>query len=61
MPTLPLLRPLFGAGRPDHADPLTAVTVESFGGADLFSRELGFGHLIFVHRGLKITGDDEVG
>jgi hemoglobin len=51
----PLLQPLFGAGRPDHVDHLTAFTAESFGGPDRFSRELGFAHLISVHRGLTIT------
>jgi hemoglobin len=51
----PVLQPLFGAGRPDHVDHLTAFTAESFGGPDRFSRELGFAHLISVHRGLKIT------
>lgn len=51
----PLLQPLFGAGRPEHVDHLTAFTVESFGGTDRFTRELGFAHLIAVHRGLKIT------
>ena len=30
-------------------------TAESFGGADRFTRELGFQHLIDVHRGLEIT------
>jgi hemoglobin len=51
----PLLQPLFGAGRPEHVAHLTAFTAESFGGPDRFSRELGFAHLIDVHRGLKIT------
>ena len=51
----PLLQPLFGAGRPDHVDHLTAFEAESFGGPDDFTRELGFAHLIAVHRGLKIT------
>jgi hemoglobin len=51
----PLLQPLFGAGQPQHVDHLTAFTAESFGGPDNFSRELGFDHLIAVHRGLKIT------
>jgi hemoglobin len=51
----PLLKPLFGAGRPTHVDHLTAFTAESFGGPDRFSREIGFAHLITVHRGLKIT------
>lgn len=53
----PLLQPLFGAGQPEHVDHLTAFTTESFGGPDRFSRELGFGHLIAVHRGLKITDE----
>jgi hemoglobin len=51
----PLLQPLFGAGQPEHVDHLTAFTAESFGGPDRFSRELGFAHLIAVHRGLRIT------
>jgi hemoglobin len=51
----PLLQPLFGAGRPEHVDHLTAFTAESFGGPDRFTRELGFGHLIDVHRNLRIT------
>jgi hemoglobin len=51
----PLLRPLFGAGRASHVDHLTGFTAESFGGPDRFSRELGFAHLIAVHRGLHIT------
>jgi hemoglobin len=51
----PLLQPLFGAGQPQHVDHLTAFTAESFGGPDDFSRELGFAHLIEVHRGLRIT------
>lgn len=50
----PVLEPLFGEGRPHHVDRLTAFTAESFGGPDRFSRELGFGHLISVHRHLKI-------
>ena len=51
----PILQPLFGAGRPEHVDHLTAFTVESFGGPARFSRDLGFAHLIEVHRGLAIT------
>jgi hemoglobin len=51
----PLLQPLFGAGQPQHVDHLTMFTAESFGGPDRFSRELGFVHLIDVHRGLAIT------
>lgn len=51
----PLLQPLFGAGQPQHVDHLTSFTAESFGGPDRFTRELGFGHLINVHRHLGIT------
>jgi hemoglobin len=51
----PLLQPLFGAGQPEHVEHLTMFTAESFGGPDRFSRELGFAHLIAVHRELKIT------
>src|SRR3954467_7401652 len=51
----PLLQPLFGAGRPEHVEHLTMFTAESFGGPDRFSRELGFGPLFEVHRGLPIS------
>ena len=57
----PLLQPLFGEGRPEHVDHLTAFTAESFGGPDRFTRELGgFAHLIDVHRGLHITEEQRV-
>jgi hemoglobin len=51
----PVLQPLFGTGRASHVDRLTAFTAESFGGPDDFTRELGFAHLIDVHRGRHIT------
>jgi hemoglobin len=51
----PLLKPLFGLGEPQHVDHLTAFEVESFGGPDDFTRQLGFRHLIDVHRGLRIA------
>jgi hemoglobin len=51
----PILQPLFGSGRADHVDHLTAFEVESFGGPDTFTTTLGFQHLIDVHRGLSIT------
>ena len=51
----PLLQPLFGSGQPQHVDHLTAFTAESFGGPDRFTRELGFDHLIAVHRHLRIS------
>ena len=56
----PLLQPLFGDGQPQHVDHLTMFTAESFGGPDHFSRELGFAHLIDVHRGLKITEEQRL-
>lgn len=51
----PVLQPLFGAGQAKHVQHLTWFTAESFGGPDRFSEELGFRHLIDVHRGLHIT------
>ena len=51
----PVLQPLFGGGQAKHVEHLTMFTAESFGGPDDFSRELGFRHLIDVHRGLHIT------
>jgi hemoglobin len=51
----PMLQPLFPRARATHVDHLTAFTAESFGGDNRFSREIGFGHLIAVHRGLRIT------
>jgi len=52
----PVLKPLFGSGRPEHVDRLTAFDGESFGGPDEFSRSMGgFAHLVDVHRGLRIS------
>ena len=56
----PLLQPLFGKGRREHVEHLTWFTAESFGGTDRFSRELGFEHLIGVHRGLRITEEQRL-
>ena len=53
----PLLQPLFGEGQPHHVEHLTSFTAESFGGPDRFTRELGFDHLVNVHRGLGITDE----
>src|SRR4029079_19209694 len=39
---------------------LPMVTAETFGGPDRFTRELGFAHLIDVHRGLRITEEQRV-
>jgi hemoglobin len=52
-----VLKPLFGEGQPDHVDHLTWFTAESFGGPDRFTRELGFDHLVNVHRHLEITDE----
>ena len=52
----PVLKPLFGEGKPEHVAMLTAFDVETFGGPDRFTKELGgFGVLIDVHRHLRIT------
>lgn len=52
----PVLQPLFGKGQPTHVDHLTAFDVETFGGPDRLTRELGgFDHVIAVHRNLMIT------
>ena len=51
----PILKPLFTERLPQHVDHLTWFTAESFGGPDRFTRELGFQHIIDVHRHLKIT------
>src|SRR3954466_16262828 len=51
----PLLQPLFGAGRPEHVEHLTMFTAEHLSGPARFSAELGFQHLIDVHRGLHIS------
>lgn len=52
----PILKPLFGAGKPDHVDHLTAFEVEAFGGPERYTDELGgFQSLIDVHRNLRIT------
>jgi hemoglobin len=53
----PVLSSLFTERRPHHVDHLTWFTAESFGGPDRFTRELGFQHVIDVHRHLKITDE----
>jgi hemoglobin len=54
----PLLRRLFTERMPHHVEHLTWFTAESFGGPDRFTRELGFDHLINVHRRLEITEEE---
>jgi hemoglobin len=51
----PVLRSLFPERRPHHVEHLTWFTAESFGGPDRFTRELGFDHIIQVHRHMEIT------
>lgn len=41
--------------RPHHVDHLTWFTAEPFGGPARFTRELGFDHIVAVHRGPAIT------
>ncbi len=53
----PVLRTLFTHRVPTHVDHLTWFTAESFGGPDRFTRELGFQHIIDVHRHLEITDE----
>ncbi len=51
----PVLNALLPERVPTHVDHLTWFTAESFGGPDRFSRQLGFQHIIDLHRHLKIT------
>jgi hemoglobin len=53
-----VLRRLFTQRLPHHVDHLTWFTAESFGGPDRFTRELGFQHIINVHRNLEITDSE---
>jgi hemoglobin len=55
--TDPVLKAQFKARIPTHVDHLTWFTAESFGGPDRFTRELGFQHIIDVHRHLDITDE----
>jgi hemoglobin len=51
----PLLKPLFGAGHPDHIGHLTAFLAEVFGGPARYTDELGgFPTLLAAHRGKRI-------
>ena len=53
----PVLRTLFSERRPHHVEHLTWFTAETFGGPDRFTRELGFDHIIQVHRHMEITDE----
>jgi hemoglobin len=54
----PLLRRLFTERVPTHVDHLTWFTAESFGGPDRFTADVGFEHIIDVHRRLEITDEE---
>ncbi|MEV5612269.1 group II truncated hemoglobin [Streptomyces sp. NPDC052225] len=56
----PVLKALFPHRRPHHVEHLTWFTAESLGGPDRFTSELGFRHLVDVHRGLDITDEQRV-
>jgi hemoglobin len=53
----PILKPLFSKRVATHVDHLTWFTAESFGGPDRFTKELGFQHIIDVHRHLRINDE----
>jgi hemoglobin len=53
----PILKAVFTERMPHHVEHLTWFTAESFGGPDRFTRELGFEHIIEIHRGLRITDE----
>jgi hemoglobin len=53
----PLLKPLFKERKPHHVEHLTWFTAESLGGPDRFTRQVGFQHIIDVHRHLNITDE----
>jgi hemoglobin len=55
--TDPVLKTVFPERKPTHVDHLTWFTAESFSGPDRFTRQLGFWHIINVHRHLKITDE----
>jgi hemoglobin len=54
----PILRRLFTERVPTHVAHLTWFTAESFGGPDRFTRNVGFPHLIDIHRQLQITDEE---
>lgn len=53
----PVLKNVFTERVATHVDHLTWFTAESFGGPDRFTAEVGFQHLIDVHRHLEITDE----
>lgn len=53
----PVLKRLFTERIATHVDHLTWFTAESFGGPDRFTSQVGFQHIIDVHRHLNITDE----
>jgi hemoglobin len=53
----PVLKVLFTERKPHHVEHLTWFTGESFGGPNRFTREIGFQHIIDVHRHMNITDE----
>ena len=53
----PVLKHVFTHRVEGHVDHLTWFTAESFGGPPRFTDELGFRHIIDVHRNLQITDE----
>lgn len=51
----PILGTVFTHRVPTHVEHLTWFTAESFGGPGRFTQQVGFDHLIQVHRGHHIT------
>ena len=52
----PVLKPLFGEGRPEHVPHLAAFDAEAFGGPEVYTTEMGgFRTIIEAHRHLQIT------
>jgi hemoglobin len=53
----PVLKDVFTERVATHVDHLTWFTAESFGGPGRFGKEVGFQHIIDVHRHRKITDE----
>lgn len=53
----PVLTGLFSGRQAEHAKHLSWFTIEAFGGDDRFTREVGFQHLIDVHRHRNISDE----
>jgi hemoglobin len=52
----PVLKPLFGEGKPEHVPHLAAFDGEAFGGPERYTTDMGgFQTIIDAHRHLRIT------